>query len=560
MRKRISNAGVTVQAVAGNHAVFLGFDLDGAAREGCLGFSIQRTDETEAEEYWLAGFKTFKSVVPNPVAESTYSTRDHPLQTFYWGDYSAKPDHEYSYRIVPRYGTPKNLVNKPGIEPTINVTTNDPARGAHGVYFNRGVAASQAYAYKFGQPPDKLPSEKSAEALTWLSRGLIEALLEFIGQARSAEFALRVAAYEFTQTDVLKALDTASGRGADVKIVYHALDDSTGNTNRDAIAEMGLDSAILIERTKATIAHNKFIVLCHKAASGGLTPVSVWTGSTNFSEGGIYGHSNVGHIVRDQPVGRQYLDFWTELSNDPPLDDLRDWGSAKSAFDPANIATASIQTVFSPRHGTEPLKWYAQRFGAATVSGHITEAFGVTSVIEEALKSHVDDALHYVLLDKRDDKQAEWSASHKVFVAVGSAGGPSTLSRWAKEQLTGFNGFVPYLHTKVLLIDPMSAAPTVISGSANFSPASTNSNDENMLVIPSDTEVADVYFTEFARIFNHFYARWWASQLDTSPAGAETKSFLDETEAWQAPYFRVGNPKQLQRVLYSSGVEANLPD
>jgi len=99
----------------------------------------------------------------------------------------------------------------------------------------------------------------------------------------------------------------------------------------------------------------------------------------------------------------------------------------------------------------------------------------------------------------------------------------------------------------------------VISGSANFSPASTNSNDENMLLIPGDTEVADVYFTEFARIFNHFYARWWASQLNTGAADAETASFLDETEAWQAPYFTAGNPKQLQRELYSSGVAANLP-
>jgi len=49
------------------------------------------------------------------------------------------------------------LVDKPGIEVTIKVTTSDPAAGTHGVYFNRGVAAGQAYAHKFGLPPDKLP-------------------------------------------------------------------------------------------------------------------------------------------------------------------------------------------------------------------------------------------------------------------------------------------------------------------------------------------------------------------------------------------------------------------
>jgi hypothetical protein len=31
-------------------------------------------------------------------------------------------------------------------------------------------------------------------------------------------------------------------------------------------------------------------------------PKSVWTGGTNFSEGGIYGHSNVAHVVEEEEV------------------------------------------------------------------------------------------------------------------------------------------------------------------------------------------------------------------------------------------------------------------
>ena len=44
--------------------------------------------------------------------------------------------------------------------------------------------------------------------------------------------------------------------------------------------------------------------------------------------------------------------------------------------------------------------------------------------------------------------------------------------------------------------------------------SSTTSNDENMLVVTGDTEAADVYFTEYNRIFDHFYARWWAQQSE----------------------------------------------
>jgi phosphatidylserine/phosphatidylglycerophosphate/cardiolipin synthase-like enzyme len=173
------------------------------------------------------------------------------------------------------------------------------------------------------------------------------------------------------------------------------------------------------------------------------------------------------------------------------------------------------------------------------------------------LIGYTGKALHFVMLDRADNDQSSWSADHKVIVAVGSAGGPASLTRWAKEGLTGFNKFVPYLHTKIALVDPLGVDPTVITGSANFSPASTTDNDENMLVIRGDTEVADVYFTEFTRIFNHFYARYWAAQLTKGPADARVHSFLAETDAWQKPYFAAGNPKRLQRVLFSSAVGGN---
>jgi len=550
---------MTVQAVSGNHAVFFGFDLSEEARPGCLGFAVHRTDHTENEQYWLAGFKTFKSVVPLPDPNTIYSARDHPMQTFYWGDYTAKPAHDYTYRVVPRYGDPKNLVDRTGVDASVDVSTSDPAQGTHGVYFNRGVAASQAYARRFGLAPDELPADKRKDALAWLSRGLAEAIVGFIGQASSSDFALRAAVYEFTQPDVLRAFDNAHWQGADVKVVYHARDDSEGDRNRSAIARAELDHEMLIKRTNANIAHNKFIVLCTKDGAGELTPVSVWTGSTNFSEGGIYGHSNVGHAVRDADVAREYLAFWSELATDPKLDALRDWSSTNSPFDPHAAVPNGVRTVFSPRHGLAPLAWYADQFGAPAKSAFITLAFGMTSALENALRAHGEDALHYVMLDKPDNHQDDWAVTPKVLVAVGAAGGPSALSRWAEEQLTGFNSFVPYLHTKVLLSDPLSATPTVVSGSANYSPNSTNVNDENMLVITGAPEVADVYFTEFARIFNHFYARYWAARLLTAGSDADSRAFLDETDAWQTPYFTGGGPKRLQRILYSTQVEGNAP-
>ena len=54
-------------------------------------------------------------------------------------------------------------------------------------------------------------------------------------------------------------------------------------------------------------------------------------------------------------------------------------------------------------------------------------------------------------------------------------------------------------------MDPLGADPIVVTGSANFSKASTTDNDENMLLIRGNKRVADIYFTEFNRLFNHYY-------------------------------------------------------
>ena len=64
MRAREVQQGLTVQAIAGTHAVLLGFDFEDAT--GCLGFGIHRSDHTEGEAYWLRGLKAFASVVPQP--------------------------------------------------------------------------------------------------------------------------------------------------------------------------------------------------------------------------------------------------------------------------------------------------------------------------------------------------------------------------------------------------------------------------------------------------------------------------------------------------------------
>ena len=122
MRKRISSEGsrkISVNAISGTYVVLLGFDATPAARKGLLGFAIHRNDLTEKEQFWLKGFRTFEATDPNPAPGSLVSTHEHPVQGFQWGDYTAKPDHSYIYKVVPVYGKPKTLIYGTPVEVAI---------------------------------------------------------------------------------------------------------------------------------------------------------------------------------------------------------------------------------------------------------------------------------------------------------------------------------------------------------------------------------------------------------------------------------------------------------
>jgi len=128
------------------------------------------------------------------------------------------------------------------------------------------------------------------------------------------------------------------------------------------------------------------------------------------------------------------------------------------------------------------------------------------------------------------------------------------LDKWffAEEHFRPSNdGFVFFVHTKFLLIDPLSDDPLVCSGSANFSSGSLLQNDENMLLIRGNTRVADIYMTEFDRIFRHFYFRDIANELAAAKTSDDAKAiFLDETGAWSDSYFKAGTLKSNRRLMF----------
>ena len=255
------------------------------------------------------------------------------------------------------------------------------------------------------------------------------------------------------------------------------------------------------------------------------------------------------------------------------------------------LKSESINVIFSPRKTTAMLQFYADRMRDATTSVHLTAPFGVPQQFAKVLcsgKGHQDGvrrspriakrytstkettqtdlstnvALRYILFDRKPSentsKKARESANKKgkeyvdYFdfrdvkenkVAYGAV--LSDEENDLDEDLTGLTSFVDFVHLKIMLIDALTDNPTVITGSANFSEASTDRNDENMLVIHGDCSVADIYLTEYMRLFNHFHSR----DHHVSSTHPEWGQIVND-ESWLKSYFDPTNQLYCERMLF----------
>lgn len=554
MRHSLTENGLTALAVAGNHVVLLGWSMDEATlrQRGVLGFAIRRSRAADGEVIWLKGMKTFEATDPHPGPGVEVSSLKHPFQTFQWADYTVAPDNAYSYRIVAMTGAPAQLV--PDAAVTLDLTTEPVDQGRHAVFFNRGAIASQAYARRFHNLP---PDDVGQAAFDWLSRGLIEALEAFIGQAGAGDD-IKGAIFEFQNHRVFAALTAAVGRGATVKVLYDA--DSEREANEAEIASAGIAYLTKARTRSGGFAHNKFFVLSRQGQ-----PSQVWTGSTNLTKNGIFGHSNNAHIIRDPGIAKSYADYWALLDQDLTV---KPTATAVVPLSPApTVPAGDTAAVFSPRTNLDALDWYAALAAGAARGVFATFAFGMDQRFV-TVYGHEDGVLRMALMEKKGNgvHYAEQAADidrirrlRNTVVAVGNYIAINSFDRWLKEiDKIDDKPHVRFIHTKYMLIDPLGDHPAVIVGSANFSKASTDKNDENMLVIRDNPAVADVYLGEFMRLYTHYAFRESLTfKHATDPASAQRRKYLVPDVGWidgdgpTSGYFHVGGQRALRRLYFS---------
>jgi phosphatidylserine/phosphatidylglycerophosphate/cardiolipin synthase-like enzyme len=559
MRVRKHSDGLTAMAVAGSYVVLMGWDMSEAQMRGLgvLGFSIQRRRHSDGEVIWLNGMKTFEAVDPDPDPGVPVSSFIHPMQTFQWSDYTASPGQTYSYRLVTRTGQPGALTDGP--EVTLKVTTEPTDLGRHAVFFNRGAVASQEYARRF---QNMRPEDAGQAAFDWLSRGLVEGLETFIGQSQASD-ELHGAFFEFKNKRIYRALKDARDRGVTIKILYDG--DSQREGNEEALDGSGIKNLTKARTRSGQYAHNKFLVLTRQNGQH-----EVWTGSTNLSQNGIYGHSNNAHIVRDPAIAGKYRQAFDVLFADRTRKPTADANEVNNPA-PPNPWSAETTPIFSPRGTLDVLDWYASLAAGAERALFTTFAFGMNGrfvTVYEDQSAGADEVLRFALMEKKGNGRTFKKQSQEidrirklrnVVVSVGNKVVLNTFDRWLAEidQIVD-EAHVLYIHTKYMLIDPLGDSPIVIIGSANFSAASTDTNDENMLVIRGNKAVADIYMGEFMRLFSHYAFRESLKfKGATTPAAALRRKYLIGSVDWiegdgpSSSYFAPKTDRTLRRLYFS---------
>ena len=548
MRRRRRHAGLTVNVIAGTHVVFFGLDLAAAKRSGFRGFGFKRFDHAEGDTIWLQGLKTFRETEPYPALGERFSTLHHPIQGFQWADYSAMPGRTYTYTVVALYGDPANLEQRVAVD--VEITTETEVGAVHSAFFNRGSVATQEYARRFQNQP---PNVAGPGAYQWLSRGLLEAFEAFLRRAGPG-WDVHGAVYEFQWPEALSAVRMAHQRGAKVHMLFdeivaydkHGKPAGPFQKNRDAIKAAHIRS-LCRGRAHGKLMHDKFFVLSENGV-----PKSVWTGSTNLTENGIFGHANVGHIVEDGAVAQAFRDAWDRLADDPPVAEGYRSANEQATPAPPHPWNAVTTTVFSPRGAElDALQWFADIAASAKQGLFMTFAFGMNEKFKDVYRAD-DDILRMALMEKewgnprtkaKETEEIQLIRNRRnVVVAVGNQIVTNSFDRWLAEMSRIDPGVhVYWVHTKFMLVDPLGSRPTVVTGSANFSKASTDTNDENMLVIRGDKRIADIYFGEYLRLYTHYAFReavriFMEKKKRGTPEDWKPQ-FLVDDDSWMGPYF-----------------------
>lgn len=569
-----------VVAFANNDVATIAWSY-GKRPEGCMGFAIYRIDH-QGKETVLPSHAVFKGFT----IKAGQTTAEFPIQKFYWKDPYARlvaektGNRKFCYKVVPLEGKPGSLTPMKTLPHLISneiELSSAMSPDIHAI-FNRGLISTQRVSRQFKGKPSagalkKLIGDPKNPVRASLSGDMPETLTGFVDRAKSSG-TIYAALYELGDEELIKKLE---GLGKRLRIVLSnsvetdpdTKKKSDGNDPARKRLEKTAGKANKWDRIMPSnhIGHNKFLVYADK----GGTARAVLLGSTNWTPTGLCTQTNNTLVIDDPKLADRYLQYWKQLAADTKAakgvpkalqgGTLRTWDSHSK--DLTLDGDVSLESWFSPNtpKARSKAKNEKRPVDMAALGKHLDAAQhailflafypGTPSVANwtaDALRKNkslfvrgcvtnksASEGFYYELKGMSPPKKEKGSKTpvkqDPRVIGAEALDGKIIPEGWQKELLKA--GFA-IIHDKIVVIDPFSDHCVVVTGSHNLGHKASFDNDENLVIIEGNKNLAVAYATHVLDVYDHFAWRYQVKQHGQKGADQSLKGSPDQ---WLDQYF-----------------------
>lgn len=524
---------------------------------GCRGFLLTRGRKVGATERVeiVNNFTGFKQ--DRPRSGERRPSDEWPFQRFNWTDHAADVGHEVRYRVTAMIdeGTGRPYTKGPSSPWTPWTKLSANAGGGFSCFFNRGLAISQFAARHMkarGLTPAmfKAQLKKSVDPRfrKFLAGELGAQITRVLNERGAGRTRIHAALYELGDRELEDGLIALGSR---LRLILANGSDKSGDGNAAARQRLKAGGIRVIDRFLKSrgLGHNKFVVL-----SDARGPRAVFTGSTNWSTTGLCTQINNGLLIEHRGLAKLYRQQWDHLkdASPPKLQPAGFPAALVAANDRAHIyrkGAAKITVRFtrtsdgrdmdelrkiiaSAKSAVLFLMFTPGKAGLHTLAGQRANDKDVyVRGVVSSLGNARGDSDRNVLDVRLVSSGRRFRPDHYTVVQPQGIGAP--LGPWIKEVTRKtFLSQIGHaiVHSKVLVIDPLSANPTVVTGSHNFSTSASEKNDENLVIIRGHRKLAQAFAVHVLSVYQHYRFRSYVRE--SLARGGTPRSHLEDADHW----------------------------
>jgi phosphatidylserine/phosphatidylglycerophosphate/cardiolipin synthase-like enzyme len=398
-----------------------------------------------------------------------------------------------------------------------------------------------------------------------LAGELRDGLLALLAKAKTEKLKVYAALFELTDKELLKAL-AALGKKAYVVLADGALEKSKrkkddndvpaspSKTDENAEARKALKNANVDVHDRMTkgkfLAHNKALVVCDENGQARWT----WTGSTNWTPSGLCTQANNGLLIDDPGLADRFQQQIEALA-------------LAGAASPKSLAESNSTEVNASIDGTATTVWFTRTFKQVDLKDAIARIKGAEEgALFLMFQTGAKGSLLEAIMNRRDEKDfyvhgvissppaggskkgtgakrekltpEEAVAKRVAFVHHGERikYAPDLLLPFAQRgddhwfaEFVKKNGAHAIVHSKIVVLDPFGKKPVVMTGSHNMGKTASEKNDENLVIVEGDGDLAAAYAVNIMSIYDNYRWRYRVAE------GSKWRGIKDD-DGWQKQY------------------------